>query len=238
MIDSDVRRAVAELDAMRGLTRGRIVVGVIPTMISLIGDVAREVLRLHPGLHLELRVAFSVELLPALLGGDLDVALVLLPSDQPPPGLKFEPLIETRPTVVVRHGHALTERSRVSLTELAQYPWLIPDYPASHKASVHRVYLDAGLPPPEAGISVSTAVLFGRLISQSDLVSVIPSTLLSGDEALDLATLTTEFSFPPEQIGLAYRDRSTLLPGARAIMQLIRDGAANWQRHPNRERSE
>lgn len=226
MIDSDVRRAVAEIDAMRGVTRGRIVVGVIPTMTPLIGEVARSVLDLHPGLHLNLRVAFSVDLVPALFKGDLDVALLLLPGVEPPPGLTFDPLIQVRPVVVVRKGHPLSQRPRLSLEELAEHPWLIPDFPTSHKESVHRAYLDAGLPPPNPAVSVSTTVLFERLLSQSDLISVIPSTLLDTGADSGLVPLSTDFSFPSEQVGLAFRDRSALLPGARVVMDLIRGACA------------
>lgn len=231
MIDSDVRRAVAEIDAMRGATRGRIVVGVIPTMTSLVGEVARNVLDLHPGLRLNLRVAFSVELVPALLEGELDVALVLLPAAEPPPGLAFEPLIQARPVVVVRKGHPLSRRSQLSLEALSQHPWLIPDFPASHKECVHRAYLDAGLPPPITAISVSTAVLFEQLVSRSDLISVVPSTLLNARVDSGLTALSTDFSFPSEQVGLAFRDRSVLLPGARVVMGLIRDACAGIEKH-------
>ena len=222
MIDSDVRRATAEIEAMRGTTRGTIVIGVIPTMTALMGDVAHRVLERHPGLKLKLRVAFSSELASALLEGELDLALLLLPEGQSPPGLAFEPLIGTRPVVVVRKGHPLADGSRCSLADLSRFPWLIPDYPASHKASVHRAYLDAGLPPPEAAVSVSTAVFFDDLILGSDLISIVPSALLSARTRSDLMALDTDFVFPPEQVGLAFREHSVRLPGAAAVIGLIR----------------
>src|SRR5882724_1759959 len=46
MINSELRRATAEIDAMRGMTRGTVVIGVIPTMTSIIGQVARMVMQL------------------------------------------------------------------------------------------------------------------------------------------------------------------------------------------------
>lgn len=222
MIDSEVRRALAEIEAMRGATRGTIVIGVIPTMTALMGEVAHRALEAHPGLRLKLRVAFSSELASALLEGEMDLALLLLPEGQSPPGLAFEPLIGTRPVVVVRSGHPLASQARCSLQDLARFPWLIPDYPASHKASVHRAYLDAGLPPPEAAISVSTAVFFDGMILASDLVSVVPSALLGARARSDLTALRTDFMFPPEQVGLAFREHSIRLPGATAVIELIR----------------
>ena len=84
MIDSEMRRATAEIDAMRGMTRGTIVVGVIPTMAEAMGEVAQRVMEAHPGLRLRLRLAFSSELRPALLDGELDFALLLLSGEGAP----------------------------------------------------------------------------------------------------------------------------------------------------------
>ena len=226
MIDSDIRRAVAEIDAQRGMTRGTIVIGVIPTMSEVMGRVAQEVLHRHPGLRLKLRVAFSSELTPALLEGELDFAVLLLPGDDRSPGLAFSPLLRTGPVVVVRRKHPLTGGGKASLKELAAFDWLVPDYPASHRAIVHRAFLDAGLPPPTASIDVSTIIFFYDLIRQSDLVTVAPSTLLSARSGSDLVALDTDFVFPPEQVGMAYREHSTLLPGAKAVMQLVREACA------------
>ena len=226
MMDSDMRRAIAEIDAQRGMTRGTILIGVIPTMSSVAGLVAQTVLTRYPGLKIKLRVAFSAELTPALLEGEVDIALVLLPNEEAPPGLTFTPLLSTGPVIVVRKDHPLARQPRASLRELAEYPWLIPDYPASHRAIIQRAYLDAGLPPPLAAIDVSTIVFFESLIAQSDLVSVAPSTLLSARAGVDLTALQTDFIFPLEQVGMAFREHSTLLPGARAVIDVFREHCA------------
>ena len=226
MIDSEMRRAVAEIDALRGMTRGTIVIGVIPTMTEMMGQVARTVMRLHPGLRLKLRVAFSSELARALLDGEVDCAVLLIPAEDLSPGLSFEPLLRTGPVVVVRRDHPLTRQPRSSLKDLTDFRWLIPDFPASHRAIVHRAFIDAGLPPPTEVIEVSTIIFFDSLVSQSDFVTVAPATLLSARSGSSLVALDTDFVFPPEEVGLAYRQNSTLLPGARAVMDLVRDQCA------------
>ena len=230
MIDSEMRRAVAEIDAMRGMTRGTVVVGVIPTMTHIMCDVARQVMTAHPGLKLKLRVGFSAELTPALSGGEVDIALMLLPAEGAPPGLSFDPLLRTGPVVAVREGHPLASRDVLSLEDLADYPWLIPDYPPGHRAIVNSVFLDAGMPPPVSAIDVSTVVFFDALIRQTDLITVAPATLLSArDTSTGLVTLKTAFRFPEEKVGMAYRENSTLLPGAKVIIDLVRTRCAELQ---------
>ena len=226
MVDNEMRRAVAEMDAMRGMGRGTIVVGVIPTMCTLIGDAARLMMERYPGLKLQLRVAFSSELRSALLEGDIDIAVLLLP-ETPQVGLEVQPLLLTRPEVVVRSEHPLAGREGITLQDLAQYPWLIPDYPPGHRNIIYRAFIDAGMTPPVPAISVSTVIFFDQLIRQSDLVTVVPSTLFNAsDRARGLVPLQTAFPFSVESVGLAYRQNSTLLPGARRFMEGVRECCA------------
>lgn len=223
MIDSELRRATAELDAMRGATKGKITIGAVPTMVPVMARAAREVLQSHPGLKLDIRAAFSADLTTALLDGELDFALILIPEGQPPPGLNFEPLRSTLPVIAVRIGHPLTSRGSLTLNDLTEYPWLFPSYPPTHRRVISQVFLDAGLPPPSPAMEVSTVVSFAELICETDMLTVTPSAMLTeGPHAGQLAALPVEFPFPPEQIGLGYRENSRLLPGARVVMDYIR----------------
>src|ERR1700692_1370457 len=49
MIDAEMRRAVFEIDAMRGVTRGTVVVGAIPTMSGTMSQVGRLIVSGAPG---------------------------------------------------------------------------------------------------------------------------------------------------------------------------------------------
>lgn len=223
LIDSEVRRAVAEIDAMRGMTRGTVVVGVIPTMCALMADVAHEILSTHPGLKLKLRVGFSAELTAALREGEVDIALLLPAPDASPVGIAFDALLQTEPLVVVRQQHPLASARAVSLHDLAAFPWLIPDYPTTHRAIINRAFLDAGVAPPASVIDVSTVVFFDSLIRQTDLVTIAPAALLRKPETgAQLVALHIDLNFPKEEVGMAYRENSTMLPGARVVIDLMR----------------
>jgi DNA-binding transcriptional LysR family regulator len=227
MVDSEMRRATAELDAMRGATKGKISIGTLPTMIAPMAKAARQVMSSRPGLKLSIRAAFSSELTAALLDGELDFAVILFPEGGAPLGLKFEALRRTYPVVAARAGHPLTERPTLSLHDLVEYPWLLPLYPATHRRIINRVFLDAGIPPPSPAMEVSTVVFFESLIRETDMLTIMPSTLLTaGVHDSDLVALPVDFPFPQEQIGLGYRENSPLLPGARIVMQAVRDVCA------------
>ncbi len=119
----------------------------------------------------------------------------------------------------------------MTLQKLSEFPWLIPEYPPSHREIVSRAFIDAGLPPPRAALEVSTVIFFSQLVRTSDLVTVAPSTMLNARaEDSNLVALPINFDFPPENIGLAFRENSTLLPGARAVASLIRELCATLPR--------
>jgi hypothetical protein len=49
-------------------------------------------------------------------------------------------------------------------------------------------------------------------------------------EDSNLVALPINFDFPPENLGLAFRENSTLLPGARAVATLIREMCSSLPR--------
>jgi DNA-binding transcriptional LysR family regulator len=223
MIDTELRRATAEIDAMRGATKGKINVGAVPTMIAPMTRAAREILVAHPGLKLEIRAAFSKELTTALLDGELDLAMILIPEGGAPPGLAFEPLRRTNPVIVARAQHPLASRQSLTLEDLSAYPWLAATYPSTHWRILSRVFLDAGVPPPQPAMEVSTVVFFAPLIRETDLLTIMPRSILSeSPEGSGLVALPFELPFPPEQIVLGYRENSYLLPGAKIVMQHLK----------------
>lgn len=224
LVESDLRRAIAEIDAMRGATKGKINIGVVPTMIAPVSAAMRTVMKSHPGLMLAVRAGFSTELMTALLDGELDFAIILLPAGDSPLGFKFDRLFRTDPVVAVRANHPLTKRKNVNLQDLLEFPWLLPTYPPSHRRVVNQVFLDAGIPPPTPAMEVSTVVFFESLIRDTDMLTIMPTTILAtGGRAPNPVALPIKFPFEPEWVGMGYRDTSFQLPGARIVMQCIKE---------------
>ena len=131
---------------------------------------------------------------------------------------------------MARKDHPLTRQDGVGLADLAAYPWLMPDYPPTHRSIINTAFLDAGLPPPVPALDVSTVVFFDALVRTTDMITVAPATLLSArSHGSDLVALRTSFKFPQEDVGIAYRENSTLLPGARVVIDKVRARCATLE---------
>lgn len=111
-----------ELDALRGVRSGRLVVGITrtPGAVDVAALLAR-FSRAHPGVELDVREDLTVELVALLEAGDLDLALVA-EGPSPVSALLDVRTIATEPLVaLVPPGHELAGRAGVTVEELAAH---------------------------------------------------------------------------------------------------------------------
>ncbi|MBO1076877.1 LysR family transcriptional regulator [Roseomonas marmotae] len=103
---------------------------------------------LHPRIEIRLVEAKSVEILPQLRGGRLDLGFIRPPA-APEPGLAFRLLLQEHPVAVLPRRHPLAGRRRLHLAELAGLPLILPPRharPHSHDG-VMRLFASLGLSP-------------------------------------------------------------------------------------------
>jgi len=91
---ADVETAEREVQELVGLRRGRVRLGATPSLAtSLAPPVLRRFRDAYPGVDLRVQEDGSQDLVRALLRGDLDLALIILPEQGVDPGLRVEPLL-------------------------------------------------------------------------------------------------------------------------------------------------
>ena len=115
--------------------------GLIPPLVH---DFREEV----PSLELFLLEEKSAKLLPKLVSGALDVAIVSQPMS-PQPEIEFEFLLNQRIVVALPAEHPLAERSQLTVRDLEDVPLILPS-PRSRPHSYHltmQLFLDASLQP-------------------------------------------------------------------------------------------
>lgn len=183
-------RAVAEAAAAVGEVRGRLAVGVIPTVAAIDIPAALQRFRLrHPRVSVALRTGASDELAAQVAGGGLDVAVLGLPENDRPRGVRAHQLARDRLVAVVAAGHPLTaRRAAVGLRRLAQETFV--DFPARTpgRAQSDQAFAAAGL-TRDVTFEVMAVDLLARIVRQGLAISLLPSTVardLPGLVALDV----------------------------------------------------
>ncbi|WP_316768384.1 LysR family transcriptional regulator [Streptomyces sasae] len=119
---ADVDNAQAALDALAGLRRGTLRLGLVQTMAVSFDmvEVAAEYRARYPGIDLQVSNASSSRMAAEVLAGALDVAVVGLHSGQVPEGLEYRVLGSAPLVLVVPHDHALADREAVGLADLPE----------------------------------------------------------------------------------------------------------------------
>lgn len=99
----------------------------------------------HPEIDIELLEQKTIRILPRLLSGRLDAAIVR-PPDAADPRLTFRFLFHETAVVAVPDTHPLAARTEISVEDMAEEPLIVPDRssrPHSHDLTM-KLFLDSG----------------------------------------------------------------------------------------------
>ena len=213
---ADVDTARAALDALSGLRRGRLRLGLVQTRASSVDlvEVMADYHARYPGIDFHVTNAPSAEMAAAVLAGDLDIAIVGLGPRQIPDGLDHQVLAADPLVLIVPADHALADREAVDLADLPESHQLIQFTRGSGlRRQVEAAFARAGVEPGQH-FQVGQIQDMIRLAARGIGVTVVPRSSVFLDPVPD--------QNPPDQNP---PDTKDALPyGARALR--IADEAA------------
>jgi len=183
-------RAAADAAAATGEIRGRLAVGMIPTVTAIdVPAVLRDFHLRHPRVRIVLRGAGSDEMVESIRAGELDVAVLGLPESAQPRGVRFRALNHDRHVAVLSRVHPLAARPRLSLADLTAEPFA--DFPAdtAGRAQSDLAFVAAGLSREVAFEAMATELILG-LIRQGLAVALLPSRFVTGIPGVVTVPLT------------------------------------------------
>lgn len=210
-------RAAAEVAAAVGEVRGRLAVGLIPTVTAVDIPAALRDFRLrHPHVRVGLRVGASDELAEQVREGALDVAFLGLPATATPRGVGRHELARDRLVAVVAPDHPLAGAAPVGLRRLASEVFV--DFPAgtAGRAQTDQAFTAAGL-VRDVAFEVSTADYIAGLVGPGLAVAMLPpayAAQLAGVVAIEVADA-------PVRVQHVVWSRSGRTPAATAFLEAL-----------------
>ncbi len=168
-------RATADAAAAVGEIRGRLAVGLIPTVAAVdIPGALRDFRRRHPSVRISLRAGASEDLVEQVRQGGIEVAFLGLPVTARPDGVRFRVLAHDRLVAVVAPDHPLAKEPTVDLRRLSQEVFV--DLPAktAGRAQSDQAFAAAGL-SRDVAFEVTTAYLTAGLVGQGLGIALLPS---------------------------------------------------------------
>jgi DNA-binding transcriptional LysR family regulator len=135
------------VDAVNGLIRGRLVVGMITACtVTPLFDALAAFHRAHPGVEITLTEDSSECLTGRVRAGTADLALIGA-SGAPPPGLAALPVISERLVAALPPGHPLAGRRRATLADITAYPLVCMPQGTGIRAVLDQACAAQGIQP-------------------------------------------------------------------------------------------
>jgi DNA-binding transcriptional LysR family regulator len=209
----DGRRALSHLS---GAVQGRLTIGTSHHIgLHRLPPVLKAYTHAYPGVDLDLHFMDSEVACQAVLAGRLELGVVTLPTD-PLAGLEAVAVWPDPLAVVVGPEHPLASRRTLRLTELAEFPAVLPDAATYTHRIVTAELARQGI-APRVRLATNYLETLKMLVSIGLGWSVLPRSMLDAT----LVALRVPGFAPARTLGAVWhRQRTLSAPADRLLRQL------------------
>jgi DNA-binding transcriptional LysR family regulator len=216
------RRALAEadaiaadLDALRGLVRGRLRIGGVPPVsglhpAALIADFGRR----HSGIDITIREEVAAELIDELRAGVLDLVLALVDPADVPVGITGQRLVYEELVVIAAKDHPFAKRKRVPHALLEGEPLV-----AYGPGSALRTTLERVVAQPRFTAQANELDTVRELVALGLGVTLMPKAVVGTyRDRLAIRPLSPRLQLP---VSMLWRAHEAPTPAARAFREHV-----------------
>jgi DNA-binding transcriptional LysR family regulator len=230
-IQFELDALIADVESTSDHISGHVRLGVIGTTGRwLVPLLLPAIAAAHPRIEVVVVDATTTSLLPQVLDGRLDLAVVNLPLTDP--DFDAEPLFLEDLMLVVPEGHPLDRTEEVTMAELAEHPLLLEPRGTAFREDLEADAVRAGVTlTPQAevdGMRLLATLAFAGFGPAVLPATAAPRTITAGPwKRVDLEGVTAR------SVGLATRRRSLISAPGRAVADVLRRLVADEGRsHP------
>jgi len=221
------RRVHRELESLRSdvasmlhEVSGQVRLGCIGTasrwlLPSLLGLMAER----HPRVQVVLVDATTTSLVPQVVSGALDLAVVNLPLGNS--DLATEPLFDEQRILAVPFAHPLANREHVELADLAEHELLLEPRGTPFRDELDHEASRLGI-EMQAQAEIDGVSLLAWLASQGYGAAILPATAASGWIEISCRRIAVG-GLTPRSVGIAIPRRGRPSAPARAVRAVIRE---------------
>ncbi len=226
-----LQSAEDELAAIAGLRGGRLRMASFPTAGATLMPLAIATFRArHPDIELTLAEGEPDEIVPRLLGGELDLALLFEFGESPTPsvsGLSRTSLLEDPLYLALPAEHPLASKRRLRLEHLREEAWIQTSHSSPCAREVVRSCHAAGFEPRVSFESDDYQTVQG-LVAAGVGVALIPELALSGVRQ-DIAIRTLSPRPPARRIIAATHGKARVGAAAPAMLEILQGVASRYK---------
>lgn len=224
LVLSQLRHAGQELEDLRSGTGGRVAVGVsVSAAVRMLPEAIAAVRKTRPNLAITVQEGTTDVLLPQLRQGELDLIIGRLPAFSVGSDVAEEILCDDHARIVVRAGHSLLSRKKLTLRDLSDQPWVLPRPETSLRRQIDEAFRIENAAAPTSYVE-SVSILTNRaLVLVADHLAVWPVQLVSFEAGLGhIVPLPIELPTMRQPIGILTLRAARLSPAAETLIAALR----------------
>lgn len=220
-------------------TSGTVRVGGVPFfMDAMISRMIAEFQGREPDVSVQQEYGNAPEMMRALAGGQIDVAIVPLGAEGAGPGFDFTVILPGRNIVAARSGHPLMRKRRIQASDLAGYPWVAPLPGSPLLSDLHAILLSIGMSELNIRYSGGSLMSVINYLAECDALAILPhSVVFAQRKDARLGVVPFEVPLPNRSLGVLRRTKSAPNPAtnrfAAHIVAAFEDMKHLVKRHEN-----
>lgn len=223
-MDEQLRQTEERLDALRGLKKGLLRLGVVSTAKYFAASLLAEFKRSHPDVTIRFTVGNREEMIARLATNQADLVIM----GRPPRELDTvaEPFATHPLVIVAAPSHPLAKRHRIPLKKLATESFLIRESGSGTRAAMERVFKDRGLAYQAAMEAASNETIKQAVIAGMGIAFLSAHTVGLEVKARKLAVLSIVGMPIMRQWFVIHLRSKRLSPVASAFGRFLRERGA------------
>ena len=217
-VQTELESIALDVEAVHSEVAGIVRLGVIGTTGRWVSPILLEsMIQRYPRVKIQITDAVTSNLLPLVVQGRVDGAIVNLPIAHP--DIELEPLFEEEPVLVAPNGHPLSKYDSLTPEILAEFPLLL-----NPKGVPFRDSLDKDLAKHGVKLTPKAEVDGMRLLASLAVdgfgAAVLPATAAQGSGKWKRIPLE---GFTRRVVGLATNKRVPLSATTRVVRDVLRN---------------
>jgi DNA-binding transcriptional LysR family regulator len=232
-IEGQLRQGLSDIDALRGMSSGRIAFGTTTTFgQQIIPAALGRFLQHWPRLSVEVMDGVKATHLEHLRSGRLDFVLAPISVVEQEPDLLQEELFTDSIGIMARAGNPICQKRDLTLHDLLPLSWVIPSQGTQLRPRLENVFRNEGLELPPFVVEMGAPTLVKRLILTTDRIGSmnrihVKPELLRGE----LIELEGSWRFIHCPFGVFTRKGVSLAPAVKELILNIKSAIREFDLH-------
>ncbi|HEY4919212.1 MAG TPA: LysR family transcriptional regulator [Xanthobacteraceae bacterium] len=220
----DLKQGVKELQFLADPTVGELSIGCTePSAAGFVAVVIDRFSRENPKAVFDVVTAdFTALHTRELPERKIDLAFIPMTETPSEHDTVSEWLLDDRHVVAAAVDSKWTRRRHLTLAQLADEPWVLPQRQSAVGSYISEGFRAAGLDLPDASVHTFSLALHQRLLATGRYLTALPLSMLDYNRHLSLRQVAVEFPVRPRPIWIMTLRNRTLSPLAQRFIECAR----------------